>query len=106
MKPRMMPSRRTSGKIRTSRSKSMPIKTGRGRGGLPPEPVVVLRFRRGLSPAPSGQTLLLEGRRCDGEALRFLVLSPLLGVVAGHLHPVVRRLLWVVLVVELYGSRP
>src|SRR5262245_17099428 len=104
MKPRMMPSRSTSGKIRTSSSRSMLISTGRGRGvGARPESVVVLRFWTGPdSPAPSG-LLLLEWRRCDGEALGFLVVSPLLGVVAGHLHDVVRGLLRVALVVELDG---
>src|SRR4029450_5292616 len=66
------------------------------RGGVAPPP------RPPPSPAPSG-LLLLEWRRCDGEALGFFVVSPLLGVVAGPLHDVVRGLLRVALIVELDG---
>src|SRR5262245_103468 len=52
-----------------------------------------------------GGRLLLHGRRSDGQALGFLVLAPLVRIVGGDLHDVVRRLLGVALVIELDGAR-
>src|SRR5919106_4094744 len=54
---------------------------------------------------PAGWWLLLRGRRGDGQPLHFLVVAPLLRVVAGHLEHEVERLLRVALVVELDRAR-
>src|SRR5437879_3712707 len=48
---------------------------------------------RALPPPGPPVSLLFQRRRCDGETLRFLVVSPLLRVVVGHLHHIVRGLL-------------
>src|SRR5262250_3372307 len=87
MKPSRSPSSRTCGKMPTRSAKSMDRSAA-----APPG-----RHRR----AAAESELLLHGRGSDGQTLGFLVLAPLLGIVRGDLHDVVRRLLGIALVVEV-----
>src|SRR5262249_52984179 len=91
MKPSRRPSSRTWGKIPTRSAKSMGRSAAARRW-------TTRRRRRGVR-------LLLHGRRRDGQTLGFLVLAPLLRIVGGDLHDVVRGLFRVTLVVELDRAR-
>src|SRR5438128_8411398 len=86
MKPRMMPSRRTCGKIPIRSSTSMPY---------------ARKVRGGRAAAPSDGTLFLGGGSGDRQLLDDLVVAPLSGVVAGDLPGEVERLLALALAVEL-----
>src|SRR5438445_727631 len=86
MKPRMMPSRRTCGKIPIRSSTSMPY---------------ARKVRGSSGPAPSDGTRFLGGGSGDRQLLDDLVVAPLSGVVAGNLQDEVERLLAVALAVEL-----
>src|SRR5215510_7603652 len=88
MKPRMIPSSKTWGKMPTRSGRSMRQGGSRVGGGAASHP----------------DRLLLGRGSGDGQALDFLVVAPLLGVVAGHLKHEVEGLLGIALVVELDGA--
>src|SRR6267143_3451777 len=112
MKPRVMPSRRTCGKIPIRRSTSMPYArksegagggTGEGSGASGvPKPRTPPRCRRR---PPRTALFLRSGGSGDRQLLDDLIVAPLPGVVAGDLQDEVERLLAVALAVELDVTR-